>query len=76
MGNKESNENAEEFFTGFCNGLVDRFDKGFGGIMNTVNAPGNLANSVGEYINSPLGGIMIPIMLVGGLFVVITVFGK
>ena len=76
MGNKESNENAEEFFTGFGNGLVDRFDKGFGGIMNTVNAPGNLANSVGEYINSPLGGIMIPIMLVGGLCVVITVFGK
>ena len=76
MGNKESNENAEEFFNGFGNGLVDRFDKGFGGIMNTVNAPGNLANSVGEYINSPLGGIMIPIMLVGGLFVVITVFGK
>jgi len=76
MGNKESNENAEEFFNGFGNGLVDRFDKGYGGIMNTVSAPGNLANSVGEYINSPLGGIMIPIMLVGGLFVVITVFGK
>ena len=76
MGNKESNENAEEFFTGFGNGLVDRFDQGFGGIMNTVNAPAKLAGSVGEYINSPLGGIMIPIMLVGGLFVVITVFGK
>jgi len=66
----------KNFFNGFGNGLVDRFDKGYGGIMNTVNAPGNLANSVGEYINSPLGGIMIPIMLVGGLFVVITVFGK
>jgi len=76
MGNKESNENAEEFFIGFGNGLVDRFDKGFGGIMNTVNAPGNLANSIGSYINSPLGGIMLPIMIIGGLFVVSTVFKK
>ncbi len=76
MGNSESNEKAEEFFVGFGNGLVDRFDQGFGGIMNTFNAPAKLAGSVGDYLTSPLGGIMIPIMLVGGLFVVMTVFGK
>ena len=55
MGNKKSNENAEEFFIGFGNGL---------------------ANSIGSYINSPLGGIMLPIMIIGGLFVVSTVFKK
>ena len=76
MGNKESNENAEEFFVGFGNGLVDRFDKGYGALLNTASAPGNLANSLGSYLTSPLGGIMLPIMIIGGLFVVSTVFKK
>ena len=76
MGNKESNEKAEEFFNGFGNGLVDRFDQGFGGIMNTVKATDNLANSLGSYITSPLCGIMLPIMVIGGLFVGSTVFKK
>ena len=76
MGNKESNENAEEFFIGFGNGLVDRFDKGYGAILNTASAPANFANSLGSYLNSPLGGIMLPIMIIGGLFVVRTVFKK
>ena len=76
MGNKESNENAEEFFVGFGNGLVDRFDKGYGAILNTASAPANLANSIGSYINSPLGGIMLPIIIIGGLYVASTVFKK
>ena len=54
MGNKESKENAEQFFTGFGNGLVDRFDKGYGAMLNTVSAPGSLENSLGSYFNSQL----------------------
>lgn len=76
MGNSKSNEETKDFFTGFSNTLTSKFDQGFSGIMNTVNAPGNLANSVGQYINSPLGGIMLPILIVGGLFVVSSVISN
>ena len=72
MGNSKSNEDAKDFFTGFGNKL----EQGFDGLVGSISAPGNLAKALGQYLNSPLGGITIPIIIIGGLFVVSTVLKK
>lgn len=65
MGNSKSAQGANDFFKTVgskLNGLAD-------GVVGTISAPANLAKSMGEYLNSPMGGMMVPILIIGGLYV-------
>ena len=38
------------------------------GKTNIISAPGNVANALAGYLHSPLSGITLPIIIVGGLY--------
>jgi hypothetical protein len=66
MGNtQQSHAGARDFFYGLGGAL----EKGAGSISSTLGAPGQLANALSSYISSPLGGITLPIIILGGLYV-------
>ena len=65
MGNKQSDHGARDFFFG----LGGVFEKGANAVSSSVGAPGQLAGALSNYINSPLGGITLPIIVLGGLYV-------
>jgi hypothetical protein len=65
MGNKQSDAGARDFFYGIGGAL----EKQAGALSSTLGAPGQLANALSSYISSPLGGITLPIIILGGLYV-------
>ena len=65
MGNKQSDAGARDFFYGLGGAL----ERGAGAVSSTLGAPGQLANALSSYISSPLGGITLPIIIIGGLYV-------
>ena len=65
MGNKQSDAGARDFFYG----LGGTLERGAGAVSSTLGAPGQLAGALSNYINSPLGGITLPIIILGGLYV-------
>jgi len=65
MGNKQSDAGARDFFYGLGGAL----ERGAGAVSSTLGAPGQLANALSSYISSPLGGITLPIIILGGLYV-------
>ena len=65
MGNKQSDKGARDFFYG-VGGVLER---GAGALTSTIGAPGALAGALSNYISSPLGGITLPIIILGGLYV-------
>ena len=72
MGTQQSNDGAAKFFGtigGDLQGLA-------GGLINTVSAPGNIANALAGYLNSPLSGITLPLIILGGLYVASQVLTK
>jgi hypothetical protein len=73
MGNtQQSNQDAKDFFYKIGGVL----EKGAGAFTSTIGAPGTLANALSNYINSPLGGITLPIIIIGGMFVASQVLSK
>jgi hypothetical protein len=65
MGNSKSAQGANDFFKTIGSKLNNTAD----GLINTISAPGNMAKSMGEYLNSPMGGMMVPILALGGLYI-------
>ena len=66
MGNtQQSNAGARDFFFGIGGAL----EKQAGALSSSIGAPGQLAGALSNYINSPLGGITLPIIILGGLYV-------
>ena len=65
MGNKQSDAGARDFFLGIGGAL----EKQAGALSSSIGAPGALAGALSNYINSPLGGITLPIVVLGGLYV-------
>ena len=72
MGTKQSNAGARDFFYGIGGSL----EKGMGALTSTISAPGQLASALSNYISSPLGGITLPIVILGGLYVASQVLSK
>ena len=72
MGSKQSNDNANKFFYGL-GGVLER---GGNAISSTIGAPGALAGALSNYISSPVGGITLPIIVLGGLYVASQVLRK
>ena len=65
MGTKQSNEGAADFFHTIGGNL-----QGLSNAMtSSISAPGQIAEALSNYISSPLGGITIPIVIIGGIFV-------
>ena len=65
MGTQQSNEGATKFFYGL-GGVLER---GGNALSSTIGAPGAIAAALSNYISSPLGGITLPIIILGGMYV-------
>ena len=72
MGNKDSNEKADRFFLGL-GGVLER---GANSAINTLTLPQQLFKAGTDFISSPMGSILIPIVAIGGLYVVSQVVKK
>ena len=66
MGNKQSDQGARDFFFGL-GGIAER---GANAAINTLTLPQQLMKSATDFISSPMGSIMIPIIAIGGLYVI------
>jgi len=72
MGNKQSEENANKFFYG-VGGILER---GANTAISTMTFPQQLLKAGTDFISSPMGSILIPIVAIGGLYVVSQVVKK
>ena len=65
MGNKDSSDKADRFFLGL-GGIAER---GANSAISVLSLPQQLMKSATDFISSPMGGILIPIVAIGGLYV-------
>jgi hypothetical protein len=66
MGNENSNEQARDFFMG----IGGKIEKGFDSAVNVATAPSRLMDSMGKFLTSPTTGIILPIVALGGLYII------
>ena len=66
MGNKQSEENANKFFYG-VGGILER---GANTAIGTLTLPQQMLKAGTDFMNSPMAMIMIPVIAIGGLYVV------
>ena len=66
MGNKQSDAGARDFFFGI-GGILE---KGANTAISTLSLPQQLMKSATDFISSPMGSLMIPIVAIGGLYVI------
>ena len=66
MGNKQSDAGARDFFYG-VGGILER---GANAGVSMLTLPQQLMKSATDFISSPMGSIMIPIMGIGALYVI------
>jgi len=66
MGNKQSDAGARDFFYG-VGGILDR---GANAGVGMLTLPQQLMKSATDFVSSPMGSIMIPIMGIGALYVI------
>ena len=66
MGNDQSNEDARKCFYGI-GGAAER---GANGLINAASAPSRLMDAMGKFLTSPTTGIILPIVALGGLYIV------
>ena len=72
MGNDQSNRGAEKFF----GGLGGIFERAGNSAINTLTLPQQLMKSATDFISSPMGSLMIPIVAIGGLYIASQVVKK
>ncbi len=72
MGNDQSNRGAEKFFGGI-GGILER---GGNAVVGTLTLPQQLMKSATDFISSPMGSLMIPIVAIGGLYIASQVIKK
>ena len=65
MGNEQSNRGAEKFFGGL-GGILER---GANAGVSALTLPLQLLKSATDFVSSPMGSIMIPIVALGGLYI-------
>ena len=65
MGNKQSDEGAQKFFGGL-GGILER---GGNAVVGTLTLPQMMMKSATDFVSSPMGSIMIPIVALGGLYI-------
>ena len=66
MGNKDSSDKADRFFLGL-GGIAER---GANSAISMLTLPQQLMKSATDFISSPMGSLMIPIVAIGGLYVI------
>ena len=66
MGNSKSDQGAKDFFNG-VGGILER---GANAGVSMLTLPQQLMKSVTDFISSPMGSLMIPIVAIGGLYVI------
>ena len=66
MGNKDSSDKADRFFLGL-GGIAER---GANSAISMLTLPQQLMKSATDFISSPMGFLMIPIVAIGGLYVI------
>ena len=69
MGTQQRKDGAATFF-----GTIGRVLKGLAsGEINMINMPAYIMSSISGFLSSPLSGITLPIILTGGLYLIIKV---
>ena len=66
MGNKDSSDKADRFFLGL-GGIAER---GANSAISMLTLPQQLMKSATDFISSPMGSLMIPIVAIGVLYVI------
>ena len=66
MGNSKSDQGAKDFFYG-VGGILER---GANAGVSILTLPQQLMKSATDFISSPMGSLMIPIVAIGGLYVI------
>ena len=66
MGNKDSSDKADRFFLG----LGGILEKGANAGIGMLSLPQQLMKSATDFISGPMGSLMIPIVAIGGLYVI------
>ena len=66
MGNKDSSDKADRFFLGL-GGILER---GANAGVSALTLPQQLLKAGTDFISSPMGSLMIPIIAIGGLYVI------
>ena len=64
MGTQQSNDGAAKFF-----GTIGADIQGVAsGAINMINMPAQIMGSISGFLSSPLSGITLPIIIIGGLY--------
>ena len=64
MGTQQSNDGAAKFF-GEIGGNIQNIASG---AINMINMPAQIMGSLTSFLNSPLSGKTLPIIIIGGLY--------
>ena len=72
MGNSKSDQGAKDFFYG-VGGILE---KGANAGVGMLTLPQQLMKSATDFISSPMGSLMIPIVAIGGLYIASQVVKK
>jgi hypothetical protein len=59
MGTQQSNEGAQRFFDNLGNAIT-----------SDLGAPGALANGISNLLSNGLTGLILPIALIGGIYII------
>lgn len=70
MGNENSNEKAEQFFNNLGDQFVQRTNRFNDLFYQTASIPSQITGAATQFLTSPMSGIMLPIIAIGGLIVV------
>ena len=83
MGNEQSDKGAKDFFGKLGGGLESILNKGTNQMFETMSMPQKLmsigtkaADGAVNFLSSPRGGILIPIMCIGGLYIAVQLVKK
>ena len=66
MGNSKSDQGAKDFFYG----VGEILERGANAGVSMLTLPQQLMKSATDFISSPMGSLMIPIVAIGGLYVI------
>ena len=71
MGNENSNEKAQQFFENLGDQIQQRTDRANDLFYKTASIPSQIVGAATQFLTSPMSGLIIPIVALGGLYIVL-----
>ena len=83
MENEQSDQGAKDFFGKLGGGVESLINRGTNQMFETMSMPQKMmqigtkaVQGATDFISSPMGGILIPILAIGGLYIAVQVVKK